>query len=421
MLFRNLPRSRELLLPALALAGCAAAPEDGELGSSESSSTGPAPTSTVDPASSSAPETTQTETGGATTSTSADASSDESAESSGSSGAPVETMPVFVALADGGWTASSCDRGLTWTTNAFSDEQGDHTQWTGFGGLAYGGTGNGANAFVAGLGWGSEGGHILRSVDGRSWEDLPADSFVEDGAAIGYAIYTSGVAAIASELMIFSQRVWSSQDGDAWTSVDVSLPPGAEQLRQLRGFPEANLLVASVESQSGSNHPQGHFVVTSDDGGATWNEGTGYTSSCSDPVQHWGDVELVGDTLLVGTGDVCRSLDRGATWELVAMPTGEAIQDLFHDDEGFLAVSGSRIFRSADGAAWSELGDAGVPLRAAAWADGAYAAVSTMGTTLVHSDDAITWSAGTVDDPAPVERWVRDFIGVAIEGECVTR
>ncbi len=408
----ELPRTTGLIL---LLAGCEAAPSDDGPGSSESGSTSPAPTSSIDPATSSAAETTQGESGSTTTGTSADASSDEGPESSGSSGAPVETMPVFVALADGGWTASSCDRGLTWTTNAFSDEEGDHTQWTGFGGLAYGG-----GAFVAGLGWGGEGGHILRSVDGRSWTDLPADSFVEDGTAIGYAIYTSGVAAIESELMIFSQRVWSSTSGDAWTSVDVSLPPGAEQLRQLRGFPEANLLVASVESQSGNEHPQGHFVVTSDDGGATWHEGTGYTPGCSDPVQHWGDIELVGDTLLVGTGDVCRSLDRGATWELVAMPTGEAIQDLFHDDQGFLAVSGSRIFRSTDGAAWSELGDAGVPLRAAAWADGAYAAVSTMGTTLVHSDDAITWSAGTTDDPAPLERWVRDFVGVAIEGECAS-
>lgn len=387
--------------------------DDPEVGSDTSSATSAGPDSAtasdptaVDASDDDAPaDTSDGSTSAPTDDTSADASS--------STGTPVETMPVFVALGDGGWTASSCDRGHTWTAHAFSDEVGDHTQWTAFGGLAVH-----EGSFVAGTGWGGEGGHILHSLDARTWEDLPASSFVEDGVEIGYAIYTSGVASIGTELMIFSQRVWRSTDGTNWSTVDVSLPPGAEQLRQLRGFPDAGLLVASVESQSGSNHPQGHFVVVSDDAGMTWTEGTGYTSGCSDPIQHWGDIELVGDVMLVGTGDVCRSPDRGATWELVASPTGGEIQDLFHDDDGFLAVSGSLVFRSDDGTTWTQVGDAGVPLRAAAFADGVYAAVTSPTATLYRSDDAITWTQGEVDVPATGDVWVRDFAAVEIEGAC---
>ena len=396
--------------PLLILLGCSAGTGDDAPGDTDvvgsSSSTGASGPGTSGPGTSG--ESSDASTSGDPTS----GSSDDSGESS-STGAPVETMPVFVALGDGGWTAGSCDGGLTWTTHAFSDEAGDHTQWTAFGGLAWR-----DGSFVAGLGWGGEGGHILHSLDGRTWEDLPSSSFVEDGMEIGYAIYTSGIASTGDELMVFSQRVWRSTDGTTFTSIDASLPPGAEQLRQLRGFPDAGLLVASVESQSGNAHPQGNFVVVSDDAGASWTEGTGYVSDCSNPIQHWGDIELVGDVLLVGTGDVCRSPDRGATWELVPSPTGGEIQDLFHDDAGFLAVSGSQIFRSDDGTAWEAIGDAGVSLRAAAWADGVYAAVASNGASLLWSDDAVTWTAGTIDAPPATDIAVRDFIGVTVEGSC---
>jgi hypothetical protein len=394
----------------LALTGCTGSPgADPQGGSTSSTADTGAPTSGDDGPGPTSGAATSDDDGAGSSGSPPDTGDDGDS----STGAPVATMPVFVALGDGGWTASSCDRGATWTTNRFSEEVGDHTQWTAFGGLAHMG-----GAFVAGLGWGGEGGHVLHSLDARTWTDLPASSFTEDGAEIGYAIYTAGVASTGAELMIFSQRVWRSTDGAAWQTVDVSLPPGAEQLRQLRGFPEAGLLVASVESQSGSAHPMGHFVVVSDDAGATWTEGTGYVSGCSDPIQHWGDIELVGDVLLVGTGDLCRSPDRGQTWELVAAPTGGEIHDLFRDDDGFLAISGSAVFRSADGTTWMQLGDAGTPLRAGAHADGAYAAVASPSATLWRSDDGATWTQGEVDTVPTGEVWVRDFLGVVVEGEC---
>lgn len=348
----------------------------------------------------------------ATTATSA-TSDDSGSDGDSSTGTPVELTPMFVAIGDGGWTASSCDRGRTWTTHEFSDEQGDHTQWTGFGGLAYG-----PGGFVAGFGWGAEGGHILHAADGLSWEDLPSDSFVDDGAAIGYGIYTSGVAVLPSSFMIFSQRVWRSTNGIDWVTVDVSLPPGAEQLRQLRGFPDSGLLVASVESQSGNQHPMGNFVVVSDDEGATWTEGTGFDTNCAWPIQHSGDIEMIGDTLLVGAGDVCRSPDRGLTWEVYVQPTGGGIQDLGHDDDGFIAAAGTALAQSADGVTWTTKGDVGTQLRAVAFADGVYAGITSPGAAPWYSDDGVTWQAGELDTPVVGDLWIRDFAGVMIEGAC---
>lgn len=407
-------RSLPLAFAIVGALACASEPDDGAAdGSSGGSDTtvGTTVGSTVGDDSSGAVSTTV----GTTTSTTATSSaSDDSGSDDGSStGTPVELTPMFVAIGDGGWTASSCDRGRTWTTHAFSDEQGDHTQWTGFGGLAYG-----PGGFVAGFGWGAEGGHILHAADGVTWTDLPAESFVDGGAAIGYGIYTSGVAALPSSFLIFSQRVWRSTNGVDWVTTDVSLPPGAEQLRQLRGFPDSALLVAAVESQSGNQHPMGNFVVVSEDEGATWSEGTGFDNDCASPIQHSGDIEMIGDTLLVATGDVCRSPDRGLTWEVYTQPTGGSIQDLGHDDDGFIAAAGTQLVTSADGVTWSTKGEVGTQLRAVAFVDGVYAGITSPGAAPWYSDDGITWQAGELDATVVGDLWIRDFAAVMIEGTC---
>lgn len=402
-----------MLACALGCAACASDPSDGAADDSSGGS-GTTGTATIGgDASSDGSGGSATTVASATTTTTTTDDSGSGSDDGSSTGTPVELTPMFVAIGDGGWTASSCDRGRTWTTHAFSDEQGDHTQWTGFGGLACG-----PGGFVAGFGWGAEGGHILHASDGLAWEDLPSESFVDDGAAIGYGIYTSGVAALPSSLMIFSQRVWRSTNGVDWVTTEVSLPPGAEQLRQLRGFPDSALLVASVESQSGNQHPMGNFVVVSEDEGATWSEGTGFDNDCASPIQHSGDIEMIGDTLLVATGDVCRSPDRGQTWEVYPQPTGGPIQDLGHDDDGFIAAAGTQLAQSADGITWTIKGDVGTQLRAVAFADGVYTGITSPGAAPWYSDDGVTWQAGELDAPVVGDLWIRDFAGVMIEGAC---
>jgi hypothetical protein len=390
------------LLPVLAALACGSAGGDPAQGTS--SSGGPGDASTTD-------DPVGTDDGPGTTAPAGTDDGSSTADPPGSTGAADSTgdappvgVPVVVAVGDGGWLASSCDGGQSFTHVAFSDEIDDHSPWTAFAGLAHGG-----DAFVAGFGWGAPG-HLLRSTDGRTWQDLGPESFLVDGVATPYDSWTAGVAHTGTQFVAFASTRWGSVDGQTWTPTAIELPPGSDQLRQLRGFPEAGLLFASLESQSGNGHAVGNFVAVSEDEGLTWQEGQGYTPSCSDGIQHFGDAELRGDTLVVGSHDVCRSLDRGATWEFVGRPTDADIADLFADDANFWAASGSRIWRSDDGAAWTEVADLGVTLRVAASGEGVYAAAQERGTALFWSADGLTWSPSTLDWTPDGATWVRDMV-----------
>ena len=327
---------------------------------------------------------------------SSDEGNDETAEHP-----PADPDPVFVALADGGFTATSCDGGRTWTTQTQSGKQGDHTPWTAFGGLAFG-----HDVFVAGFGWGAPG-HLLVSADGLTWQDLPAAHFTVDGKVVGYDPFTSAVAFDGDELLAFGSMLWRSGTGEDWEGEPLSLPPGSDQVRQLRAFP-GGVVVAALENQQDPS--VGNFAAVSQDGGLQWTVGTGYSSSCSHAIQHWGDIELRDGVILVGNGDVCRSTDMGSTWEAMSEPLGPGdLQDLFVDETGFGAVLGSRIFHSDDGTAWSEVADLGVPLARAAYADGAFAAVSATATEYFWSTDGVRWQAGETTEPIRESAWVRDF------------
>ncbi len=389
------------LYAAVLLLGLGAACTD-EPGESADDDPGGTASTTVEPTGSGT-GTSPGESTGETDPTSADSTGIDPSDSSDSSGQlPDDPSPVFVALADGGWTATSCDGGQTWTQQAFSDEVGDHTPWTAFGGLAFGNDG-----FVAGFGWGAPG-HLLYSPDGLDWEDLPADRFTVDGRVVGYDAFTSGVAFDGADFLVFSSRIWRSTTGEDWQPAEISLPPGSDQLRQLRAFP-GGIVVAALENQSGEGHPMGNFVAISDDGGQTWSEGAGYVPECSGAIQHWGDIELRDGVLLVGTRDLCRSTDLGQTWEWIEQPAGADIQDLFGDAEGFGAVAGSRILHSDDGITWTDAADVGTNLAKAAYGGGAWAAVSDTGQEFFWSEDGVTWQPGTVEGPGARSVYVRDF------------
>lgn len=319
-------------------------------------------------------------------------------------GGSSELVPVFVAIADGGWTATSCDLGRTWTAREFSPIREDHSEWTAFGGIAYGN-----EAFVIGLGWGFPG-HVLHSSDGLAWEDLADDRFLRGGSVEGFDASTGGVVFTGTEFLLFSEFTWRSTDGRTWSASDDRLPPGSHQLRQLRAFPADGLVVASVETQYGDEHPLGNFVVVSDDGGRTWTEGSGYENECSNPIQHWGDIEMAGGTIVVGTGRLCRSTDRGATWTALDLPGGGEIRDLVSDGEAFYAFEGERVLRSSDGAAWSEIGGVGARVDRAAFGAGAFVAVTGGGSVprFFRSDDGASWNEATFSTSLG-GLYVRDF------------
>lgn len=255
---------------------------------------------------------------------------------------PSGSVPVITFLGDGAFSITSCDGGRSFRVNPeFSSERADHSPWTAFGGLAFG-----AGTFVAALGWGAPG-HVLTTGDGVAWAELPASAFARSGGGSGLGESVGGVVYTGNEFLLFGYGAYRSNDGKRWSAEPRALPEAAQQLRQARAF--SGLIVLAVENQNSGTRALGNYVLVSEDGGRSYREGSGFRDSCALYIQHGGDIALAGDTLLVGVGDVCRSTDRGATWEFVPSPTGGAIAHLFSDGAAFYALSGDRLWRSADG------------------------------------------------------------------------
>lgn len=317
--------------------------------------------------------------------------------------------PVFLATGDGGWTAASCDGGRTWSSRASSSTSGDlsHSPWTAFGGAAIG---NGA--LVAGFGWGYPG-HVLRSTDGSRWSELPSSAF--EGGTYGS---TAAVAFDGREHLLYADRrgAWVSADGARFRyDTSRALPAGADQIRQLRGF-AGGRLVAAVENQFSAGHARGNYLLVGRDGGRTWTEGTGFESGCASRIQiRGGDAEVRGETIVVAAERVCHSTDGGATWRGAASPSGAHVTDLFVDAEGFVAVSGSAVFRSRDGASWTRLGDVGGTVRVGAFAGGRYVAMSADGRAAFVSDDGARWTRATAPSAGAT---VRELVAAEIPGGC---
>lgn len=323
-------------------------------------------------------------------------------------GPPAEAEPgepVFIAMGDGGWLATSCDRGRTWTTSAFSGTTGDltHTSWSAFGGLAFGDHG-----FIAGFGWGS-GGHIAHSSDGRGFRELGA---VFDGGPYNQVTAAALYTGEAYVLLNSKYSAWTSTDGLNFEKSPLTLPGPADQIRQARAFPRADgLIVVAAENQSGKDHRVGNFILTSEDAGTSWIEGTGLDPNCLSRIQiGGGDIAYRQGVLLIGGDAHCRSTDNGKTFSSADKPGSARTTDLFHDASGFVAIAGGRAYHSANGSAWDELGVIGDGAYLGDYGGGTYAAVNKEGTAFYYSDDGKQWSAGQVSDGPRGGAAVRDFI-----------
>ena len=342
----------------------------------------------------------------------ADPSSDAGALDAG--GEPAGE-PVFVAIGDGGWIATSCDLGRSWSTQALSGTTGDltHSPWAAFGGVAFAG-----GRFVAGFGWGQPGA-LLSSGDGRSFMRLGDGAFSGPGVS-GYGQVTAAVAHNGRDFLVYNSRfsMGKSSDGLRFQKVDPTLPSTAEQIRQLRGFP-SGLVVAAVENQSGSGRPAGRFVLPSEDGGDSWYEGTGLDSDCTDRIQiQGGDIEYAAGVLMVAAETMCRSIDRGRTWQALGSPVGDRVRDVFHDGTRFLAVAGSRLFESGSGERWSELASVGSGLRFAEAARGVIVVVNDRGTAFYYSHDGRSFQSASIVGTARSGAAVRDLYVGHYERAC---
>lgn len=344
---------------ALVVAACDGGGEPGDTDTVDASTEGTTETSGQPGETSSNPGT----DGTTADETSAGSSSggDSSGGDAGSSGDVPEGMPVIVSVAHGGQTARSCDGGRTWSDFHEFGIQDDHSDYAAFGGIAYG---NGA--WVAATGWGASA-HILRSTDGVTWEDLADDAFVTDEGPQRPANGASGVEFVGDGFVLFAgSDLWRSEDGAVWTT---DTPPtlGFDgHFREVQYLPDPGLLLLATEDYE---TPGSWTVQVSDDGGVSWQRGTGPTAACVGYVQHDGGFASHDGRLLLagGTGPTCISDDAGLTW-VEAGNVGVDIADVLADADGFVVLAQSgEVFFSPDAQRWSPLGNAGLDGGRFAW------------------------------------------------------
>ena len=345
-----------VLITLLGLTGvaCDGGESAGEPGGSESSNS--AAGDSTGGSSTTGGEGSSRSSSGSTTDTPEGSSSEDtstSGDSSSTGGAP-QGVPVIVSVAHGGQTARSCDGGRTWTDFHAYGIQDDHSDYAAFGGIAHG---NGV--WIAATGWGASG-RILRSIDGVNWEDLADDAFVTADGPQRPTNGASGVEFVGDGFVLFAGAdLWRSEDGTTWMPDTPASLGFHGHFREVEYLHELGLLLIATEAYE----VQGSWTVqVSDDGGASWQVGTGVTSACVGYVQHDGGFAAHDGRLLIagGTGPTCVSDDGGLSW-VEAGDVGSDIADAKAFDGGFvvLAQSGD-VFVSEDAEQWSPLGTSGL-------------------------------------------------------------
>lgn len=332
------PRFAPTLAAALAL-GCSSAPSpdiadgessDGDTGTPADSSRGEPPGSTA----STAPDD--------STGTDDPSASTGPGEDDSTTGAPAEGTPIFVLAGQVGRTAISCDRGLTW----IADQSQDPSLRCGDGldcdhhpgnttGLAFG-----DGAFVATLGWGTEG-TIRRSVDGVAWETV-ATGPTFAGVVFGGGVFVAG-----------NREAWRSEDlGLHWDGpVTTGLIPFNG-----RGVGFGPVADGTFVISGGGDAGAESDIVASNDAGATWWHPDAIAAGCGDGVL---DIVGNGETLLVvryGGPDgpeFCVSQDQGHVWSSVDLGDVWLESRALWTGREYIAWGGGLAFTSVDGQRWT--------------------------------------------------------------------
>ena len=260
----------------------------------------------------------------------------------------VSGVPMFVAIGHGGRRVVSCDDGRTWQGDCTTDGQADpgcfvendgsnHASWSGQA-VAYG-----DGAFLALFGWFGQlsSAQVLRSEDGRTWENV----FGGPGRSTGN--FGSGISFGNGAFVINAQgsRTHRTVDrGASWatTSFDRADLP----IRR-------TLIFIPYRTQQGvgrfvSYGDEGR-VTYSDDNGQTWQEATSNCSFASERILTWGNGILVAS----GWQGTCASTDGGLTWQIRNANRGPG--NVVFTGTDFYIAYGNTAFRSPDGVNWQSI------------------------------------------------------------------
>lgn len=251
---------------------------------------------------------------------------------------PVDGVPMFVALGQGGRRLVSCDDGQTWgaeqVVETNDDDHGPYSSRD----VAWG-----DGTFLLGMGWGNPA-RISTSHNGIDWQEtFPPQGYNRSRGLSGVA-FGSGrfVAVVGSDS-------WTSDDlGQSW-SLDGQLPTsGNIRVVTHSGFGDG-LYYAVAD---------GGLIYRSSDG-ATWTDPLPTSGSCDggNLSRRGGIADRDGVFVLVtDVGNVCRTDDGGMsfTHHVLGSGSGDVVvrSDVIATDEGFYAGGRNGGWHSADGTDW---------------------------------------------------------------------
>jgi hypothetical protein len=265
---------------------------------------------------------------------------------SSTSGAPLQekhgNTDVFMASGHMGRTVMSCDDGQTWINDMSANDlarcwvtgdpnyvECDHTQWSGHGIDAAGGS------FFANFGWGYNGA-VRSTKDGVHWNVLRSDGW-------------GGGVAIANNILflLWGYGKLSSDQGLTWT--DMANSP-AEQMDHpgLRRLGDKFLLFGR----------EGSLAISADQG-ATWQLASGVEPgwATGNFAEGNGVIVSLGEKIVANmptVGYSAVSSDGGKTWTAQEQWSGQTWAGLIFNGTEFVSWSGGKKWTSPDGTNWTQ-------------------------------------------------------------------
>jgi hypothetical protein len=252
---------------------------------------------------------------------------------------------IFVALGHGQRTLVSCDDGLTWTHNRFTDDiplTGTDTDHIPFSMRA---ASYDAGAFYIAWGWGDPS-YVERSVDGVNWTGVYGTPTDRTGADYVWGLVAGGGKVVMGENQLY---YYTMDDGSNWDTIE----SGIVSAKPVFGYGDGAFVVVS---EGGTNpEQQGSPTFRRSDDGITWSDDVDFPTDCLGGRTT--RIPFGNGTFVLALRDhICSSSDGGRTWQYRPSPAGEMYTSVF-DGSRFVAMNRNNIlYASSDGLDWEQIG-----------------------------------------------------------------